>query len=43
MLAHTLILLPAAGFLIAATTGVLIRNHREREDRRTREGFKITE
>ena len=42
MLAHTLIFLPAAGFLIAATTGVLIRNRREREDKRTREGFKIT-
>lgn len=41
MLAHALILLPAAGFVFAAATGMLIRSRREREDKRIREGFKI--
>lgn len=40
MSAHTLILLPAVGFVIVATTGVLVRTRREREDKRMREGFK---
>jgi hypothetical protein len=42
MLAHSLMLLPAVGLVIAAASGILIRTHREREDKRTREGFKIT-
>jgi hypothetical protein len=43
MLAHTFMLLPAAGLLIAAAGGIMMRTRREREDKRTREGFKITE
>jgi hypothetical protein len=39
MLAHTLILLPAAGLVIPAI-GILIRNRREREDKLSREVFK---
>jgi hypothetical protein len=39
MLARTLILLPAAGFVIAATIGILIRTRRKREDKLRREGF----
>jgi hypothetical protein len=35
-----LILLPAAGCVIAATAGVLIRTRRERADKRMREEFK---
>jgi hypothetical protein len=42
MFAHALILLPA-GFVIAVASGMLIRTHREREDKRIREGFKISE
>lgn len=41
MLAHSLIFLPAAGFLVAAASGVFIRARREREDKRVRDGFKI--
>jgi hypothetical protein len=40
MLAHTLILVPAAGFVIATATGVLIHTRRKREDKRRRESFK---
>jgi hypothetical protein len=43
MLAHAFIFLPAAGLVIAAAGGILMRTRREREDKRTREGFKITE
>jgi hypothetical protein len=39
---HTLILLPAAGFLLAAGAGVLIRTRRASEDKRVRDGFTIT-
>jgi hypothetical protein len=42
MFAHSLILLPAVGLVIAAASGILIRTHREREDKRAREDFKIT-
>lgn len=42
MLTHTLILLPA-GFVIAVASGMLIRTRREREDKRIRDGFKISE
>jgi hypothetical protein len=40
MLAHTLILVPAAGFVIATATGVLIRARRKREDKLRRKSFK---
>ncbi len=40
MLAHTLILLPATGLVIAAASGILIRTRREREDKLSREVFK---
>jgi hypothetical protein len=40
MLARTLILLPAAGLVIAAATGMLARTRREREDKLRREDFK---
>ena len=40
MSAHTLILLPAVDFVIAANTGVFVRTRCEREDKRMREGFK---
>jgi len=43
MLAHTFILLPAAGLLIAAAGGIMIRTRREREDKNSREIFKITQ
>jgi LPXTG-motif cell wall-anchored protein len=43
MLAHSLILLPAAGFVLAAATGILIRNRRERDDRRVRSQFRISD
>jgi hypothetical protein len=39
MLVSTLILVPTAGFVIAATTGILIRTRRKREDKLRREGF----
>lgn len=39
MLAHTLIVLSAAGFVIAAATGILIRTRRKREDKQRRKGF----
>jgi LPXTG-motif cell wall-anchored protein len=41
MLAHSLIFLPAAGFVLAAAAGVFIRNRRERDDQRVRAEFKI--
>jgi hypothetical protein len=40
MLVPKLILVPAAGFVIAAATGVLIRTRRKREDKLRRESFK---
>ena len=40
MLARTLILVPSAGLVIAAATGVLIRTRRLREDKLRRESFK---
>lgn len=40
MLARTLILVPTAGLVIAAATGVLIRTRRKREDKLRRESFK---
>jgi len=40
MLAYKMILLPAAGFVIAAAIGMLIRTRRVREDRLRRESFK---
>jgi hypothetical protein len=40
MLARTLILVPSAGLVIAAATGVLIRTRRIREDKLRRESFK---
>jgi hypothetical protein len=40
MLVPKLILVPAAGFVIAAATGVVIRIRRKREDKRRRESFK---
>jgi phosphate/sulfate permease len=40
MSAHTLILIPAAGFVIAAATVVLIRTHRKREDKLRRRTFR---
>jgi hypothetical protein len=40
MLASTLILVPAAGFVIAATTGILIRTRRKREDKLRLEDFR---
>jgi hypothetical protein len=36
-----LILLPFAGFMVAAATGMFIRNRRERYDKRARDQFKI--
>ena len=39
MLARTLIILLAAGFVIAAAAKVLIRTRRKREDNLRREGF----
>jgi hypothetical protein len=41
MWAHGLLLLPAAGFLLAAATGIVIRSRRERSDERVRNQFKI--
>jgi hypothetical protein len=41
MFANSLILLPVAGFVLAAATGVLIRARRERDDKRARDDFKI--
>jgi hypothetical protein len=38
--AHNLIVVPAAGFVIAAATGALIHARRKREDKRRREEFK---
>jgi len=40
MSAHTMIVMPAAGFLIAAATVVLIRTHRKREDKLRRRTFR---
>jgi|NGEPerStandDraft_6_1074524.scaffolds.fasta_scaffold145328_2 hypothetical protein len=40
MLTRTLILLPAAGFVVAAATGMLIRTRRKREDKLRREDFR---
>jgi hypothetical protein len=40
MLAHTLILVPAAGFVIATATGVLIHARRKHKDKLGREVFK---
>ena len=41
-IAHGLILVPVAGFVLAAGAGVLIRSRRAREDKRVRDGFTIT-
>jgi hypothetical protein len=40
MSAHTMIVIPAAGFLIDAATVVLIRTHRKREDKLRRRTFR---
>jgi hypothetical protein len=40
MLARTLIMVPAAGLVIAAATRVLMRTRRKREDKLRRESFK---
>jgi signal transduction histidine kinase len=40
MLARTLILFPAVCFVIAMTTGVLIRTRRKQEDKLRREVFR---
>jgi hypothetical protein len=39
---HSLILIPIAGFALAAGAGVLIRARRAREDKHGREMFTIT-
>jgi len=38
---HTLIFVPVAGLVLAASAGVLIRARRAREDKRIRDGFTI--
>jgi hypothetical protein len=41
MLSFVSIVIPAACFVVAAATGVLIRARRAREDKRVRDGFSI--
>jgi len=43
MFAHIGMFLPVAGFVLAAATGVLIRNRRERDDRQARSQFRIND
>ena len=40
---HYLILIPVVGFVLAAGTGVFVRNRRAREDKNVRDGFTITD
>jgi hypothetical protein len=42
VVAHSVIFVPVAGFVLAAGTGMLIRARRARADKDVRDGFSIT-